>query len=286
MSLPGQPNLLGRAPTPPNGSTGVVGGPASSTNNALARYDGTTGKLLQNGVITEDDFTGTLNGPLNNTTTTAVGSAFGNQPANDGVEILSSNAADTTQSATVIGTTNGTDTVVVETVALTGTTPVSTVKVDWGIILAVKLSASCAGTITFREASADATITTITTTNLSKGVNTVAAADQPAYNRTVSLVASGASTKQIGLQGTNSAGTTIYDSQALNGATAVLSNSQFLTVTEIYTGDLEGTRTATETATGILVLNSGSLQIALGVIYAGANDSGTTGYRQLIVLNS
>lgn len=37
------------------GGSGDVVGPASSTDNALARYDGTTGKLLQNGQTTEDD---------------------------------------------------------------------------------------------------------------------------------------------------------------------------------------------------------------------------------------
>ena len=35
---------------------GDVGGPASSTDKAIARYDGTTGKLLQNSSVTIDDF--------------------------------------------------------------------------------------------------------------------------------------------------------------------------------------------------------------------------------------
>lgn len=38
---------------------GDVTGPASSTDNALVRFDGTTGKLIKNGVITEDN-TGNL----------------------------------------------------------------------------------------------------------------------------------------------------------------------------------------------------------------------------------
>jgi hypothetical protein len=38
-----------------SGGTGDVVGPASSTDNVLARFDGTTGKLLQNGQTTEDD---------------------------------------------------------------------------------------------------------------------------------------------------------------------------------------------------------------------------------------
>jgi len=37
------------------GGTGNVVGPATSTDNAIARFDGTTGKLIQSGVITEDD---------------------------------------------------------------------------------------------------------------------------------------------------------------------------------------------------------------------------------------
>jgi len=41
------------------GYSGFVVGPASATDNALCRFDNTTGKLIQNGVITEDD-TGNL----------------------------------------------------------------------------------------------------------------------------------------------------------------------------------------------------------------------------------
>jgi len=175
--------------------------------------------------------------------TTAVGSAFANQPANDGVEVLSSDNADTTQTITIIGTTQGTDTVVTEDVALTGTTFAATVKTDWGVILAVKLDASCAGTVTVREASANQTITTLLTTVTSKGVNTVTNTDANA--RLLDVVASGATTKQIGFKGTNSAGTVIYDSQALNGTTAVKSNSVFTSLTEVYTGDLENSVTAT-----------------------------------------
>ena len=35
--------------------SGDVVGPASATDNALARFDGTTGKLIQNGTVTQDD---------------------------------------------------------------------------------------------------------------------------------------------------------------------------------------------------------------------------------------
>lgn len=41
---------------------GAVVGPASSTDHAIARWDGTTGQLLQNSVVTIDDTTGSING--------------------------------------------------------------------------------------------------------------------------------------------------------------------------------------------------------------------------------
>lgn len=171
-----------------------------------------------------------------------VGAAFTNQPANDGVEIVSASAADTTQTATVYGTTTATDTVVKEIVALNGTTVVSTTKTDWGVILGVVLSASCAGTVTFREASGNATITTITTGNLSKGVEAITVS-YPTTPPTV--VASAATTKQVGLYGTSLAGVAQGDSQALTGATPVAMNLSFGTETLLLTGDIENTVTVT-----------------------------------------
>lgn len=190
--------------------------------------------------------TASVTSPATIATVTAVGSAFTNQPSNDGVEILSSSAADTTQTTTIIGTTTGTNTLVSETIALNGTTFVSTVKTNWGVIVAVKLSASCAGTVTWRKATGDATITTAATTVLKVGVNTVTSTN--AFNKVVSVVSSGATTKQFGFQGTNSAGAVILDSVPLTGATAALSNSAFQTLSELYTGDVEATRTETVTA--------------------------------------
>lgn len=44
------------------GGTGDVDGPASATDNAIARFDGTTGKLIQNSVLLVADTTGALSG--------------------------------------------------------------------------------------------------------------------------------------------------------------------------------------------------------------------------------
>ena len=173
------------------------------------------------------------------------GVEFTNQPANDGLEIGSASAADTTQTVTVYGTTTGTDTVVVETITLTGTTFVSTVKVDWGVILGVSKSAATAGTVTVREASGNATVTAgLTAAVLSVGMTAVPAGTQQAYNRIPTIVAAGASTKQVGLIGTNSAGTTIYDSKALAGTTVTAVNTAFNRVTFVLLGDVAAASTA------------------------------------------
>lgn len=256
MSLPGSIGLLSRTKFTPSG-TSPVGGPTSggSTDNALVRWDGTTGKIIQNGVVTEADLTGTLTGAASQTTTTAVGIGYTNQPLNDGVEILSSSAADV-QTATVIGTTTGGNVTVVESIVLTGTTFVSTLKVNWGQVLAIKLSSAAVGTITVRKATGDATITTLAPSATSSGVTTVT--NTAAYNRVVSVVADGATTKQFGFGGTNSAGTQIYDSVALTGATPIVSNSAFNTLTEMYRGDLEAARTVTETSNSTFSLVGGT----------------------------
>jgi len=237
-------------------------------DNEIIRGDGTTG--IQGGVLTSADHNGDITGPTASTDTTVAGSDFANQPANDGVTVVSDNAGDTTQTVTIIGTTNGTDTVVVETIALNGVVAVNSVKVDWGIILAVKLSAACAGTVTVSETSGGLAITTIAAAATSKGVDTGSIS---CWNRIPYVVASGASTKQIGLKGTDSAGATIYDSQALTGATSLLMNSAFVTVTEYYVGDLESTRTATITAQGGVGIND-DLLLASGADIRWSTDTG------------
>lgn len=51
--------------------TGDVAGPASATDNAIARFDGTTGKLIQNSAATINDTTGDINaGKYNKVTIT------------------------------------------------------------------------------------------------------------------------------------------------------------------------------------------------------------------------
>ncbi len=214
------------------------------------------------------------------TFTSPVGAAFTNQPANDGLEMVSSEAADITQSVTIYGTTQGTDTVVAETLALDGTdgtTQVATVKTDWGFILGVVVDAAPTGTITIREASGNQTVTTLTPTVLSRGITDVTAGQTAFGDQLVELVASGATTKVFGLIGTDSDGTTIYDAQALTGATKVLSNSRFQTVTQVLTGDLEATRTVTINSTNPLLVTGSQFATGLPIPlnFTGGSTPGT-----------
>jgi hypothetical protein len=189
----------------------------------------------------------------------AAGGNFGNQPLNDGIAVLSSSAADTTQTVTVYGTTTSTNTVVKEVIALNGTTAVPSVKLNWGQILGVFLSASCAGTVTVRKVTGPATITTLATTVLSAGAVAVTAPGL-AYNTIPAVVAGGASTKQFGVIGTDSTGAVQLDSVALNGTTSVPLNSSFQSVQFILVGD-----NATATVATLSVGPADTAGVSVGV---------------------
>lgn len=183
---------------------------------------------------------------LNVTIDTGVGLAFTNQPTNDGIEIISSSASDT-QTMRVYGTTFGGYVVVVEDVVLTGITAVASVKVDWGVILGVEIISGglAVGTITVREASGNATITTLSAGEASKGIVSVPSVDQRAFNRKVLASADAATTKAFGVVGVNSAGTTVRIAAALTGATQVELSTALSKVTKLLVGDVEVARTVT-----------------------------------------
>ena len=103
-------------------------------------------------------------------------SGFTNQPAGDGVEVVSDSASDTGK-ITIFGTTHVGGAFAYETVTLNGVTEVATTKTDWGNIYGAFLGdiegkniKAAVGTITLREASTDQAITTIVATKISKGM--------------------------------------------------------------------------------------------------------------------
>lgn len=83
------------------GGGGDVTGPASSTDNAIVRFDGTTGKLVQNSVVTIADTTGDISGvgQLNATTLDATNIEVTNIKAKDGT--VAATIADSTGKITV-----------------------------------------------------------------------------------------------------------------------------------------------------------------------------------------
>lgn len=169
------------------------------------------------------------------------GGNFANQPANDGIEVVSDAAGDTTQTVTLYGVRNGAlTTLVTETLTLTGTSVVSSAITDWYTLFAVRLSASCAGTVTIREASGNAAITTITTGNLTAGIAT--ATSTQAYGLIPRHDASGACTAAICIAGTGLNGAAINIIDDMNGATEEdHGTTPFATVSEFYIGAVANT---------------------------------------------
>lgn len=53
--LSNHPNILGRSPTAASMGIGDVDGPSSSTDNAVVRFNGTTGKIIQNSTVIMSD---------------------------------------------------------------------------------------------------------------------------------------------------------------------------------------------------------------------------------------
>lgn len=175
-----------------------------------------------------------------------VGIEFTNQPANDGVEMVSGNAGDTTQTVTIYYTRTGQgDTVFSETKTLNGTTQVTFTDTDVASILAGEKSAATLGTVTVREASGNATVFTLAAATLSAGKISVTAGQEKAYNAAPTIVAGGASTKIVGLLGTDENGAALLDSKALNGTTPVTMNDTFKTVTYLLMGDVAAATTVT-----------------------------------------
>ena len=146
------------------------------------------------------------------------GGGFGNQPAGGGLEILSDDAADTTQTVTVYGTiTAATTTVTSETITLEGTTAVATTEVTWQNILGIEVSADHAGTITVRKASGSATVIELATKTNSAGIATLTLKN--AYGSIPLHNCSDTSTAPVGIMGYTEDGTAISSVDDLSGKT-------------------------------------------------------------------
>ncbi len=205
----------------------------NSGEPAKAYNDGSVGPFL------DSTFVG-------DTIKSGVGLSFTNQPANDGVEIGSDSALDI-GTIRIWGTTNGGVTVVKEDIVLTGVTFVSSVKVDWGVILGYEVIAGgpVIGTITLREASGNAAISTMAAGLVSKGILSIASDAARLFLRIPTGVAAGASTKILGIVGTDEAGDEVKQALTLNGTTTVSFTTAMRTASKLLVGDVASSSTVT-----------------------------------------
>jgi hypothetical protein len=112
------------------GASGDVVGPASATDNAVVRFDGTTGKLVQNSVVTIADSTGDIAGAGSITSTSASGILTRAAATQDGVELIGRAGGSSSYKVTLTPTTLGGNRTLTlpdttGTVALTGSTVAS-----------------------------------------------------------------------------------------------------------------------------------------------------------------
>ncbi len=214
----------------------TAGETISFGSNLKAVVDGKIGVFIDSGVVNTQigDITG------------FAGDDFGNQPANDTVDVASDGAGDTTQTVTVYGQENGDTVIVSEVYTLTGAATIAG-STNFDTVLAVVLSAACAGTITVTENSGGLTIVTIAAATLQKGWNDVT--DGYARYGIPDFVSSGASTKIIGVIGTSDAGAALSEDITLTGTAQVALANSYQTITAVLTGDVESGQTVSATIT-------------------------------------
>ena len=182
-----------------NGVTPVTGALAFETITGV-RLDGAT-----RGIITVRD-----EQVAPNTSFTVAATLTANHDSGQEVEILSSDADDVGQVAVIYGF-SATGVALQEAITLNGTTVVAGLK-QFGKITAAQLSGVCEGTITFRSKTGESIAFTITTGNLSAGVNIakgIYVPNKAALNGALTVrlnVAPGAGTFFVVVRGRSTAG--------------------------------------------------------------------------------
>lgn len=166
------------------------------------------------------------------------GAGFTNQPANDGVTVVSDSEDDITQTITIIGVDNA-GAYMTEDIKLTGTTDANSTNTDWGVISAVILDAACAGTVELSETSDGAEIVSLAAGELSAGIETIT--DGYAYNKKATIVADDSSTGKLVIvhEATDGADETNVVA-TLNGTSEVELGTASYKINTVYTGGVAG----------------------------------------------
>ena len=173
--------------------------------------------------------------------------------AGHAVNIVSSSAGDTTQSVTIYGT-DGSNLPQTEVLALNGTSVVVGVS-TWNKVLGVTLSAVCAGTVTVKDNTAATVLYTVAPAATKKGMKVFTDPVEAAL-ATVSLIANGATVKDVIVVGTNQTGTPTVEKVTLTGAVLVTSSGRWTAISALALGDVEAARTLTLSG---LLLDSGDV---------------------------
>lgn len=169
--------------------------------------------------------------------------------ADDTIQVVSDNAGDVGMTVTVYGL-DDTAAAIKEQFTLAGTTVQQGIKTfGLGKVLGVAIVGTTAGTVTVQRTTGPATIMTLTAgadqvKGLVPGVTMFAGS-------IVSLIADGATTKDVILVGTSSTGAQILEKITLTGAVSVDGVGVFSNITAIVLGDVEAARTVTVSAKAV-----------------------------------
>lgn len=159
------------------------------------------------------------------------------------VEVLSASAADVGQKITIYGL-DATGAAKREVLTLAGTTVVIGAQL-WGAgkVLGASIAGTTVGAVTVRATPGGATVFTV-----ASGVNSVKGL-KPGVTMygagAVTVVADGATTKDLILVGLNTSGAIALEKLTLNGATAVVGTAIWSQITAIVLGEVQAARTVT-----------------------------------------
>ena len=238
------------------GASGDVVGPASATDNAVVRFDGTTGKLVQNSVVTIADSTGDIAGAGSITSTSASGILTRAAATQDGVELIGRAGGSSSYKVTLTPTTLGGNRTLTlpdttGTVALTGSTVASFSAGSTGFTP----NTATTGAVTLAG--------TLATTNGGTGLTSFTA-NGVVYASSSSVLATGSA---LTFDGTNFANTLSANSSAGIRVT----NSNAGTSTSSNTAYSNGTNTHEFGILGTGYTTYGVLAAGDAYIYAGAS---------------
>jgi hypothetical protein len=164
------------------------------------------------------------------------------------VEVVSSDAGDTTQIVTLYGLDTAGTSAQSEQLTLTGTSAVTS-NLIYSEIFGVRLSAACAGTVTVNDIGGTPTLVTIAISVLTAGV--VVCTDMPVNGLTVDLVSDGASTQDLLIVGANESGAASIEQVTLTGVTPIASTGKWSRIDYLILGDCEVAQTFTCSGTAV-----------------------------------